>query len=147
MKIIKRQELSLCLGLCMLASLGLEGCGSVADDQPDLGQVSGQVTLDGQPLAAANIYFQPVEGGRNSTATTDDQGNYVLDYLRDLKGAKIGQHKVRISTFVEPVKGDDGAVENPGKKELVPDKYNKQTELEKEVKAGENVINIEITSS
>lgn len=144
---IKQQEWRFCVVFCVLTSLTLVGCGTGVEDQPDLGRVTGQVTLDGQPLAGANIYFQPIEGGRNSTATTDDQGNYILDYLRDLKGAKIGQHKIRVSTFVEPVKGDDGKVENPGKKELVPDKYNKQTELEKEVKAGENVINLEIISS
>ncbi|WP_339733391.1 carboxypeptidase-like regulatory domain-containing protein [uncultured Gimesia sp.] len=119
----------------------------MAEDQPDLGKASGQVTLDGKPLPNANVFFQPVEGGRNSTGITDDQGNYILEYLRDSKGAKIGRHKVRVSRFVEPVKGDNGKIEDPGQKELVPDRYNQKTELEKDVKAGKNTINLELKTS
>lgn len=143
-KNIKSYLFIVCGALVFMVSAG---CGNVAEDQPQLGEVTGQVTLDGKPLVDANVYFQPIEGGRNSTGVTDEQGNFTLGYLRELKGAKIGRHKVRISTYVEPVKGDDGKLTNPGKKELVPDKYNKNSELEEEVKAGDNTITFELTSS
>lgn len=75
--------------VCFLLS---GGCGPV-DDTPELAQVSGQVTLKGQPLAGYIVNFQPTTG-RPSVGRTDAQGRYVLDYTLTEKGAKVGSHKV-----------------------------------------------------
>src|SRR5512134_2265452 len=80
----------------------LSGCGG--PDHPEVGRVSGVVTLDGQPLPEATVMFQPTEG-RASIATTDSAGKYSLTYLDGVPGAKLGPHKVIIRTEVP---GEDG---------------------------------------
>ena len=68
---------------------------------------------------------------------TDADGNYTLNYIRDVQGAAVGRHSVRI-TAGDPV---------TGKPEPVPARYNVKTELRKEVKAGENEINFDLPSN
>jgi hypothetical protein len=132
---------ALSLGLAVL----LGGCGGGPKDQPDLGTVSGQVTLDGKPVAGAVVTFQPKESGRPSTAETDLQGNYQLIYSSREMGAKVGLHSVRVTTEV-PVSYDDAGkvIPGSGKPEIIPDRYNANSELEHEVKPGPNEINLEL---
>lgn len=121
------------------------GCGDSG-----LGTVSGTVHMDGQPLSDAVITFYPVVentaqgGGGASYARTDENGEYILQYNRSTQGAEIGRHKVEITTLVEGGGGDYG----PGVKEIVPNKYNVDTELMVEVTSGHNVIDfLELDSS
>ncbi len=53
--------------LTMLLSMG---CGG--GDMPELGDVSGKVTLDGKPLVGINILFTP-EKGRPAGGVTDEE--------------------------------------------------------------------------
>lgn len=111
------------------------GCGGGPSDQPDIGRVTGTVKMDGAPLPNANVQFQP-EKGRPSFGKTDDSGVYELTYSASTKGAKIGKHKVTITTAGET---EDGTAIP----EKVPDTYNSQTTLSAEVKSGSNEINFE----
>lgn len=123
--------------LCVsAAALLADGCGGV--DRPDIARVEGRVTLDGEPLANAKLVFQPVANWRASTGLTDDHGNYELFYNLNCqeKGATIGRHIVRISTV-----GRD-----EGEPEVVPVRYNEQTELWEEVESGTNEIDFGLTS-
>ena len=128
-------SLSTCICLVSTACclLVLSGCGG---DLPKLGTVHGKVTLDGKPLADAGVVFTPIDGGRQSMAVTGTNGKYALTYLRDIRGAKIGQHSVRISVA-------DG---ESGKTEYIPIQYNEQTILRENVQAGANQINFTLTS-
>ena len=117
-------------------------CVSIADvsgcsrgDRPPLGTVHGRVTLDGKPLARAHIGFSPETGGRTSTGVTDAAGNYELTYLREIMGAKVGVHTVRIST----------AHDRARRTETVPARYNVHSTLQKQVAAGDNVIDFDLT--
>ena len=56
------------------------GCGGGVADQPELAAVSGQVTLDGQPLPNVILTFKPVGEGRSSSGVSDEDGNYSLQY-------------------------------------------------------------------
>jgi hypothetical protein len=114
------------------------GCGG--PQHPDVGRVSGLVTLDGKPLPDATIMFQPTEG-RASIATTDSAGKYSLLYLDGVPGAKLGAHKVIIRTEIP---GEDG--QPPIAKEKLPKKYHEQTELTAEVKRGSNTFDFPLTS-
>jgi len=114
---------------CLLAC----GCGD--SDRPDLGRVSGRVTLDGQPLPGATVTFTPLQGGRASLDRTDANGDYELLYLRDIRGAIVGRHNVSITTAGE---------ENP--EERLPDRYNRESELTEDVQGGSNTFNYELTS-
>jgi len=119
--------------------LPLVGCSK--GDQPDLGEVSGTITLDGEPLGGASVYFRPKSGGRTSTGATDANGVYVMTYKNATKGAKIGEHTVTITTASEAIDRETG---KPFA-EQVPAKYNEKSELTADVQPGSNPpINFEL---
>jgi len=125
-----------------LAAIG--GCGSGPDDMPEVAPVRGKVTLNGKPLTDARVTFAPVDGtGQSSEGRTAASGEYVLTYKRDIMGAKLGKHKVYISTYEEPTTTDDGKTQG-GFPEKVPAQYNENTTLEREVVDGENVFDFEL---
>jgi hypothetical protein len=112
----------------------LSGCGGGG---PQVAPVSGTVTLDGKPLPNAEVMFVPVGGGRPSTARTVDGGRYELLFKRGQSGAIVGPHSVRIWVSHEVVR-------NPPK---IPARYDSQSELRREVKAGEdNVFDFNVES-
>ncbi len=121
--------------LILACVISLPGCGR--GDAPELGKVTGVVTLDGQPLPEAQVDFLPA-AGRPSSAETAQDGSYRLQYSADLDGALVGPHTVKIHTAV------DGRVDR--QKELVPPRYHAQTELTAEVKAGSNTFNFDLQS-
>jgi len=118
------------------------GC-SQSGDRPSIGAVTGTVTLDGQPLAGAWVIFYP-DGGRCSGGITDELGKYELLYLDDVKGAKVGHHKVVISTLMQPVDSPDGVA----KGERVPRNYNSltSTTLEASVEPRSNIFDFPLES-
>jgi hypothetical protein len=124
-----------CCLLAILLSAGLV-CGCHRGTRPDLGLVHGRVTLDGRPLADAIVSFTPDGRGRNSTAFADGNGAYSLNYIRDVQGAVVGWHTVRITT------GDV----RTGKPELAPAQYNTKSQLRRQVSAGENIIDFPLVS-
>ncbi|MGA2797822.1 MAG: carboxypeptidase regulatory-like domain-containing protein [Thermoguttaceae bacterium] len=119
---------------CLLGFILTSGC--TQSTRPKLGAVHGKVALDGKPLKGAGVGFRPEGGGRESMGATDDEGNYTLNYIRDIQGAAVGWHIVRIST----------ANPRAGRPELVPKQYNTESALRKEVIAGDNVIDFDLKS-
>ena len=115
----------------------LAGCAQ-GTDAPKVGQVSGTVTLDGQPAKGVTIAFTP-QIGAASFATTDDAGKYTLNASGGAKGAAIGTHTVSIST---PTEGPPP----PNYKDPIPAKYNTKTTLSAEVKSGENTADFALLS-
>ena len=75
------------------------GCGA-AGLQP----VSGRVTLDGEPVANAEVIFAPMQvkgianPGPHSKATTDSDGRFEVASKDGNKGAITGKHRVGITT-------------------------------------------------
>ncbi len=122
----------------------LSGCSGKSNDLPDLAEVTGQVTLDGNPLPDAIIDFYPQgaqekKQSRASTAATDEEGKYSLMYNNNTAGAILGDHMVRISKT-------EGGAEVAGP-EMLPKKYNENTTLKATVtKDGPNTINFELKS-
>jgi hypothetical protein len=114
------------------------GCGG----NSNVGSVTGTVTLDGNPVSGALVSFTPKKGGSPSVGRTDDSGKYFLQYTRDQQGAEIGEHSVKITTYLaaDP-EADPPQAEVP---EKIPIKYNYKTELTKEVKSGTNTIDLEL---
>ena len=119
---------------CAISVLFILGCSR--SHQPPLGLVSGTVTLDGVPLANAIVRFTPAGPGRTSEGTTDADGHYELRYLREIPGANIDQHIVRITT----------ASEANGGRELLPPRYHARSQLEARVVAGTNDLNFDLRS-
>ena len=118
--------------------LGLVGC-SGADN---VARVTGQVTLDGEALSGARVLFIPLSSGGESSAMTDQDGNYTVQYTREVQGAEIGEHRVRITTAS---RGDpDSTPPEPKRAELLPPKYHSKSELTAKVVSGSNTINFDL---
>lgn len=102
---------------------------------PPLGYVTGTVTLDGVPLADANVYFSPQATAddakktsdlrpRTSVGVTDSKGQFRMVYLDQTEGVAVGQCRVWISKLSE--KG----------KQLVTGEFNEMNLTIREVKSG-----------
>lgn len=129
--LVQQRSLML-LSLTMLLSTGC------SDGGPDLGTVTGIVTLDGQPLPGALVSLTP-ESGRPSAGQTDETGKYELKFTFDRAGAHVGSHVVRITT------AQNAENETPAK-ETIPARYNAGTELKAQVEPGANELDFELTS-
>ena len=136
----------------------LLGCGAPATDYSmvDLVKGYGKVTLDGNALADAVVIFEDATDETISYAKTDSGGNYKLQFDSDMAGVKTGKKIVRISTTrkllglsSEPGEGEsDGDPDDVKSKpvELVPDKYNKDSELVVEVVRGKTQYDFDLVS-
>ncbi|MFK7778174.1 MAG: hypothetical protein QM501_08645 [Gimesia sp.] len=130
--------------MLLLLLCGITGCsGNGGESVPDLGEVTGKITLDGAPLGNANVIFEPqvVDNksmSRASTAITSAAGTYNLKYNSDVSGASIGKHKVIISKMSD----------NPEEAglQLVPTKYNDKSDLSADIVAGENNFDFDLKS-
>jgi len=122
------------VALAVIAIWLAVGCGR--SDLPPLGRVSGTITLNGVPLPAALVVFTPDGPGRSAQAVTDTAGRYELAYLRDIAGADLGSHTVRITTATEDRRG----------REILPSRYHRKTTLAALVEPGDNLIDFALES-
>lgn len=133
--------------LCLI--IGLAGCGS--SEPYTLAEVSGTITMDGEPLPNVSVTFQPIaeEGkanvGPGSYGRTDEEGRFTLMTVTDdTSGAVVGSHSVSVTTPADNESGDSdvGNVIDP-----IPARYNAATELTQDVPAGgTESLKIELTS-
>jgi hypothetical protein len=140
MESLRSRSLFWIVGACLLV-----GCGG-ASDRPDLGTVTGTVTLDDKPLGNVWVMFSPTTG-RTSVGRTDENGKYELMYLEETKGANLGSHKVAIMTYHEDELEELRAASEEPVKEPIPAKFNSQTTLTADVKEGPNVIDFPLKSA
>jgi hypothetical protein len=111
----------------------IAGCGKSG---PQIAPVHGRITLDGQPLVGADVRFQPDGSERPSVGRTDSEGRYELMFKRGQPGAVVGQHTVQISVSAEVVR-------NPP---IIAKRFNKASELRREVKSGGNEFDFDVTA-
>lgn len=109
------------------------GCGRSG---PQIAPVHGRITLEGRPLAGADIRFEPNGPERPSVGRTDSDGHFDLMFKRGQPGAIVGQHTVRIWVSNEVVK-------NPP---IIAAKFDARSELRREVKSGDNEFDIDVTT-
>mgnify|MGYP000291886389 CR=1 FL=1 len=135
--------------------VALTGCGKRG---PKLVDVSGTVTLDGQPLGNVIVTFVPVEGGVSSSGVTDEAGHFRLSCSLG-RGALVGQHRVYVQSQAagpeDVIIPDEDApdyrpdpyasLRAPPFVEKIPARYNTHTELVQEVRPGVTV-NLDLTS-
>jgi hypothetical protein len=143
--------------LVLLIAMGCTGNSSTVP-------VQGVVRLDGQPLSGASVQFVPESTGRDATATTDEQGRFVLSTIDPRDGALPGAYKVVITpgspraeapakamTPDEAMAASGAAAELPQSKPTgptVPERYTRpdQTPLKQNVPGDGDVV-IEIKST
>jgi hypothetical protein len=121
-----------------LAVLWLTGCGSGVPEAPKpskLVEVSGKVTMAGEPLDGSVVIFTPASaGGFIGHGFTDSTGKYVAETRSGDSiepGLAPGSYKVLVSRFLKP----DGTVpadptEPPamsGARESLPMEYSSPT--------------------
>jgi hypothetical protein len=108
---------------------------------PEVGTVSGKVTLNGKGLPNARVNFQPVERGTarpgvGSYGTTDANGDYTLTLLDGGKGAIVGKHRVEINVVAE--ERDDADDRRRPPPQTIPPRYNLHSDLTFDVRPGDN---------
>lgn len=147
---------------CVLAgglALVLVGCSSrpSADySKLRLVQARGTVRLDGNPLPNAVVIFEDVADATEAVGLTDAAGRYVLQIDSRKKGVTVGKKLVRISTATripglnvgfDGEAGDEGGEGAPPVKirELVPDRYNQNSELFVEVTPQREVYDFDLS--
>lgn len=125
------------------AYLGFEYLLGTGYSLPKLAEVSGIVTLDGQPLANATVYFEPDkdskiehasrERPRTSMGITDAKGQFTMIYLDKIHGVAVGKCRVWLSCI-----GDRG--------QLVPADHTEANLLFKDVPEGKQKIDFSMKS-
>lgn len=129
---LDRKYWPLCFWLLLLGLL-LGGC---RKSGPELAPVRGRVTLNGKPLENADVVFQPDNGKSPGVGRTDAEGHYELAYKRGVTGSPVGQNTVLIRVSRELVR-------NPPR---IAAKFNSKSELRREVKAGQNEFDFDVTT-
>ena len=121
------------------------GCGSSG---PQLGTVTGTVTLDGKPVPNALVTFISKEpDGTSSYGKTDASGKYQLEFTTERLGAMLGAHDVTIVT-TRVSKEDEPDTGTVVKTEFVPiPKHYARGALTAEVKSGSNVNDFALTTA
>jgi len=124
----------------VLAAFGLAvGCSGSGDDLPRE-PVSGTVTLDNQPLPNGTISFVPASGSGGGGGTIKD-GKFSIARAG---GLVPGSYSVSINASetqgeqTKPKMVGGTRKESQVAKELIPAKYNANTELKAEIKKGGN---------
>jgi hypothetical protein len=103
--------------------------------------VSGQVLIDGQPVAGLRVTFAPIGSPTNqypgpaSAGVTDENGRYTLLSVKDRRGgAVVGPCRVRVN--VQPAGADPNAdPTTAAQARRLPARYNDATELKFDVPA------------
>ena len=128
-----------------LVSCVVVGCSTAPQidyESAGLVDVSGTVTMDGKPLANAMVFFETPDE-RFSYGRTDESGHYEMRFDNHAMGVMPGPKTVRISTSMAATE-DEASIRQV---ETVPAKYNKKSELKREVKPNEaQIFDFDLTS-
>ncbi|MDB5391984.1 MAG: hypothetical protein JWM11_7630 [Planctomycetaceae bacterium] len=124
--------------LVLIIAVSLTGCGG--SKGPAEGTISGKVTLDGKPLEKGAISFQPTDGLGKSAGGKIVNGYYSTTATLGPKKVQIQAPKV-VGTFKAYDTPDSPVLDKI--EELIPAKYNAQSELKIDVKTGSTTANFD----
>lgn len=136
----------------LLFALLLSGCGQAG---PEKAIVKGKATFDNVPIEKGSIAFIPTGSNQGpSSGAIIEKGEYRTP---DGNGPVLGPHRIEVTAHragkTVTVPGAAGATSGPsggGTVETIemyiPEKYNKKSELTLDVKSGENVMDLNLTS-
>ncbi len=102
---------------------------------PPMGEVTGTITVNGELAPAGAISFFPLGGKGGTAGTSIEDGKYT---------AQVPVGKVKVEIRVSKVVGRKKLYNTPNSpiqpimQEVLPAKYNNQTELVLEVQSGTN---------
>ena len=149
--IVNRCSVSLCLLSCLLLAAGCGGSIDADYSKLDLVDVSGTVTLDGQPLSGATVAFEAPDR-TFSSGVTDAGGNFTLMFNTEKSGCLTGQKTVRIK-FVSDSEAPEGETEIEGAEksstasaQKISEQYNTKSTLTATVDADHTSFNFDLKS-
>ena len=120
------------------------GCNS-QDDGPQRAAVSGTVTIDGEPVETGAVEFVPTEGTTGPVAgAVIENGKYSAPKKL---GPVVGTNRVKINgtrKTGKTVKTQMGSIVDE-RVPVVPEQYNAQSTLVREVKPGKNVFDFPLS--
>lgn len=125
-------------GVVSLALVALSGCGDNS-----MAEVKGTVTWEGAPLASGALRFQAVDGNSPTTGGAIKDGQYLV---------KVPVGKMKVSITAPKVVGQKKVYDTPDSPvrpvtaELLPAKYNEQSELIIDVTPGTVEKNFDLRS-
>lgn len=126
----------------VLFTVGLAavGCGSSG---PVRNAVSGTVTYKSQPIKSGTISFRSDDDQHVGTGTITD-GKYAIPWV---SGLPAGKYIVAVS-YPDPripaPREDEPPGESVTERELLPARYNENTELKAEIKNGTNDVSYDL---
>lgn len=93
-----KNYLQTCVAVVALGcGLMVTGCGPSAGTV----RVSGTVLANGEPVPGLTVQFSPSEDKRPSVGFTDESGQFVLRYNKDILGVLPGKQQVTFSWYPE----------------------------------------------
>ena len=129
------------------ALLVAAGCGKTGG--LDRGAVEGRVTLDGQEIVEGSIIFTPTGDTKGMVAGGIIQnGHYQIAASR---GPVVGKNRVAIHASRKTGHKVQSAMAEPGTMtdeivEAVPLRYNANSTLDRDIAAGKNTLDFELTT-
>ncbi len=124
--------------VCTILITTLCGCGG------PLGRVDGKVTLKGQPVADADIVFQPEENPNTwYSGLSFEDGSYQLSYGRS-SGLPVGRYTVKVTYYAlkngQPLpSGEEGKALRDEEKAVA-----KTVSFDRDISAGKNTLDFEL---
>ncbi|MEW4561844.1 hypothetical protein AB1K70_04920 [Bremerella sp. JC770] len=141
-----------CLAVAMLTTAATGCTGNTSG--LNLVPAKGVITLDGAPLAGADVEFTPMNvkanadglGGSSGFTNTDDAGRFEM-YTASYAGIQPGEYRVRINKVFKPEITDPEA-RVPAGREMVPARYNTKSDLTVEIgDSGNSDLNFELSAN
>jgi len=140
---LTRNTMLHCRSIGLLTIIGLLALTWNAGCSRPAASVSGKVTLDGAPLDDANISFVPqADTQKQAGWATISGGQYSIP---ESNGLGTGEFHVEIRALRPTGEKSNDPTMIPAR-EIIPAKYNTQTQLTAEIKAGDNVKDFELKS-
>lgn len=139
LKVLVMKRASSFVGICIgLSILLASGCGPKKPTGPADVPVKGQVILDGKPLAEGQIAFF-VQGSA--------PGSFPVSNGAFSGTAKEGTNRVEVRAFKDGPPLNTDPNKTPTKVNILPAKYNTESKLTADVKAGSaNEFKFDVTS-
>jgi hypothetical protein len=128
---------------------GLVCLGSVPGCSSGLAEVSGTVSLNGEPVKEGAINFIPIDGTRGAGAgAAIEDGRY---HIPGSRGVTPGKNRVELRAFRTTGRKVPDPTGRPGtladeRVPAFPPEFNDQSTLTREVRPGSNTFNFDVTT-
>jgi hypothetical protein len=130
---------AICTGLAICLGIVFASCSR----GPAQGTVNGEVTLDDQPLKKGHVNFEAVDGSSPTTGAMIEEGKFT---------AQVPTGQMKVMLHATKVVGKRKLYDTPEAPwedevaELLPGRYNLNSDLKLDVKRGEQNVKYELKS-